>query len=361
MSEFKLIKIHELIEQLSASPDQYLAIDVPDPLSSTGYTTKKIAVTELISGGNQSLEEVLSVGNFTGLNPIRITDGSSVGFQKGSFFGYITAPNSLSSDIFVKIPQESGQLALELDTIEKPINIYNGSFGLANTGNVAYRPKISVRNRTVTISGLYLLPMPTVSGGSTLDTNGLGYVTNYFSDLLQGGNVVGFNIDSRNIAFSNAPIIPSALRPESAIRFTTGGGYTGDLLRTVNLNGRTRLRSIANFNLLSDGRLTFAGLEALERNGLTSSGFTKSIHDRTTVDRFQNGDSMIDYDNYFTSFDGAFSTDKRVVQDSGVNWNFDHDGTRTNDFGGFFFSFNFSYNLPNSRTLEQIETAFNSI
>jgi hypothetical protein len=361
MSDFRLVKIHELVEQIGAQPNQYLAIDVPDPLSSTGYTTKKIAISQILAGSDQTLEEVLNVGTFTGANPIRVSDGSSIGFEKGAFFGYLIPPSSYSSDIFVKIPNESGQLALELDTIEKPIPIFNGSFGLANTGNVAYRPNITIRNRTVTLSGLYILPMPTVSGGSTLDSNGLLYVTNYFSDLLQGGNPVGYNIDGRNLAFSNNPILPSALRPQSTIRLASGFGDWSNISRTVNLNGRTRLSSIVRASLLNDGRLAIAGVESIERNGLTSSGFTKSLHSRQIVDRFENGDSIIEYDNYFTSFDGAFTTDKRVVQDSGVNWNFDHDGTRTNDIGGFVFLVNCSYNISESVTIQQIETAFNSL
>ena len=356
MSEFRLIKIYELPEELIGGANRYLAVDVPDPLSVTGYTTRRISASTIAGLNIQSLEDVLAVGNHTGTNGIRVDELSGIGFEKGTFYAYLKSPVSLSSDIFVNMPEEDGKLSLELSTAWKSVPIYNGSFGVPNTGNVAFRPKIMIKNRTVFFSGLYLIPMTTLSGGTVLDTVGTSYPTNYFSDTYLGAGD-GFELTLKSELISRSPILPSALIPSETFVF----GDNRILNRTVNLNGRTRLTSIApSLGILSDGRVFINSTEASERNGLTGSGFTKSAQSRVIVDRFNNGDNMESFDSWRNSHSSSFTVNNRILTDTGVLWNFDHDGTKAENLGGFIFRTDFSYSLDPSISLEQIETAFNS-
>jgi hypothetical protein len=102
-------------------------------------------------------------------------------------------------------------------------------------------------------------------------------------------------------------------------------------------------------------------VEASERNGLTTSAFTKSSQIRKIVDIFKNGDDMEEFDLWRNSHSGGFVTDNRVYQDTGVNWNFDHDSTKANNLGGYLIRTDFSYPLSELSSLNQIESAFNSL
>jgi hypothetical protein len=353
---YKYVKIWELEEELSGGTTKYLAIDVPDVTSPTGFTTKKINTETIGNVSIQNLLEVLSVDNKTGANPIVVESPSSIDFETGAFVSKLSQATTLTADEVVSMPLESGRLALDYDSGWKTINVFNGSFGLANTGNVVYRPKVRVIGRTVHIQGTYLLPLATTIGGGTLDGNGGGYVSKFLSTIYQGAGD-GYTVRPFADIRSNSPILPTFLRPDENIQINNIA-----MNRTLNLNGRTKISTFVPFILLvTDGTILFTSIEQAERNGLTTSAFTKSMNERTIVSRFQNGDSMFEYDNYFTSFDGGFSTDKRIVSDTGVNWNFDHDGTTARDFGGMFFRFSLNYNVSKNYSLAQIKASFDSI
>jgi hypothetical protein len=358
---YRLIKIHNLPDELSGGNNKFLIIDVPDVTSPTGYRSKRISADTVAGLNVQNLEQVLAVGNTTGNLSIVVNELSSVGFEKGtSFKSYLQSPSFLSSDAFVQMPNETGTLNLRYETQWKKIPIYNGSYGLANTGNSFYIPNIKISGRTVFINGRYVLPMPTVSGGTTLDTNGGGYPSKFFSDIYQGFGD-GYQIpDARNSMRTKSPILPTVLRPTTTVRSPMMHDVV--LYRTLNLNGRIRLTTVSPTVVINaNGQLQFLSIETVERNGEFGSSFTKSAHERKWIDKFQNGDSIFEYDNYFNSFDGAFATDKRNVQDTGVNYNFDFDGSRTQSFGGFEFDLNFSYPLSENLSLSQIKTAFDSL
>lgn len=357
---YQLIKIHELADELSGGANKFLIIDVPDPSSPTGYRSKRITPDTIAGLNVQNLEEVLAVGNSTGTGQIFVTDLSAIGFERSGFRSYLRSPLTLSSDATVLMPNESGTLDLRYETQWKKIPYFNGSYGLANTGNTFYIPNIKISGRTVFINGRYILPMPTVAGGTTLDTGGAGYVTNYFPDLYLGAGD-GYEIpDPRNFATTRSPILPSVLCPTTPIRSPLMNDVV--MYRTVNLNGRIRMTTVSPIiTLASDGRLQFVSIETVERNGNTGTSWTRNGHQRTWISKFQNGDSIFEYDNFFNSFDGAFATDKRIVTDTGVNYNFDFDGTRSENFGGFEFDVMFSYPLNENLSLAQIKTAFDSL
>jgi hypothetical protein len=357
MSQFRLIKINELEEEISAGANYYLAVDVPDPLSPTGYTTKKIALSVLNSRALQSLYEVLTVGNETSGNSLTISDGDSLDLEKGLFKASLLPSSSLGADINIESPRESGTLSLELETAWKSIPVYNGSYGLADTGSVEYRPKIKIQNRTVFVNGWYLIPMTTGAGLLPLDSNGVGYPLNFYSDVYQGSGD-GLEVTTRDQLITWSPILPAVLRPSETWVFANNRIIN----RTVNLNGRTRLNAIIQQGaILSDGRMIINSVEASERNGLTTSAFTKSSQIRKIVDIFKNGDDMEEFDLWRNSHSGGFVTDNRVYQDTGVNWNFDHDSTKANNLGGYLIRTDFSYPLSELSSLNQIESAFNSL
>ena len=359
---YRLVKINELPEALTSGPGEYTAIDVPDVLSPTGYTTYKILTTLLQGAISQNLEDTLQIGSGTGSNRLQISEAINP-------LSFLDLPNltrlsliqqSMAQDLDVYLPSESGTLALEYDSGIKTLPVYNGVYGLADLGNVALRPTVRVIGRTVKLEGILLLPMPTASGGAILDTNGAGYTlaTQNYGDLFTGAGT-GYEIDAKNNAISWAPILPSALRPTETIRFLSSTA----LGRTLNIpGGRIRITNWVDVGaILTDGRLYFRGIEASERNGDTGTGWNKNQHARKIVDRFELNDSLLNYDNYYNSFDNAGVVDKQVQNLQGYKYTFNFDGTRVNDLGGFVPTFNVSYNLDANLTLNQIKTAFDSL
>lgn len=354
---YRLIKIWELDEELTGGPGKLLAVDVPDAGSPTGYTTKFIQAENLKQV--QNLEEVLTVGRQTGLNEILINEGSALAFERGPWQARIQPQASQPSDILLQLPTEAGELELKYDSGWKTIPIWNGSYGLPNTGNVAYRPKIRIVNRTVYIKGLFLIAMPTAPGGTTLDTNGALYVTKFYSDVYTGPGGYAVNPTGRE-ALRTPVLLPSALWPEESTRLYVSNG--GALYRTVNIAGRVRLTAWTGaLTMTNQGWLGVATNNTVDRNGDTGTGWDKTSHARMLTDRFQAGDSILAYDNYYTSFDGAFATDKRTVNDHGSNWSWTHDGNTASDLGGFSMFPNGTWQLSPSLTLDQIKTAFDAL
>ncbi len=360
---YRLVKIHELPEELASGSGKYLAIEVVDPGSPTGWTTKRIQA-DLVAGSiSQDLDTTLGIGSTTGLHRLQISDP----INPLTFLDLVNLTKldlvqpTMLSDLIVNLPSESGTLALEYDSGVKTIPIYNGSYGLADIGVTAFRPTIRVIGRTVHVEGWLGLPMPTVAGGVILDTNGLGYtlVTQNYGDLYTGAGD-GYEITAKNEAITWSPILPSALRPfEPYVRFKDNTIIS----RTLNIpGGRIRLSNYINSGLLfSDGRIYLSGIESSERNGDTGTGWNKTQHVRKIVDRFQTNESLLVYDNYYNSFDNAGVVDNRVMTLEGYKYTFDYDGSIVNDLGGTFLSLNFTYDLDPVLTLDQIKTAFNSL
>lgn len=359
---YRLVKINELPEALTSGPGEYTAIDVPDVASPTGYTTYKILTTLLQGAISQSLEDTLQIGSNTGPNRLLISEAlNPLGFlDLVNLTRLNLIQQSMTQDLDVYLPGESGTLALEYDSGTKTIPVYNGVYGLANIGVTAWRPTVRVIGRKLYFGGIYITPMPTAPGGTILDTNGLGYasVTKNFADLYTGlGD--GYEINAKNTAFTRAPILPSALRPYQTIRPI----YNTVVGKTLNIpGGRIRMSNfVANAGLLPDGRLYFNSLESQERNGDTGTGWNKNFHTRKIVDRFEVNDSLLNYDNYYNSFDNTGLIDKQVQNLEGYKYTFNFDGTRTNDLGGFQILFDFTYDLDPNLSLEQIKQAFDSL
>jgi len=285
-----------------------------------------------------------------------------------SFEDLTDTPSYLGNSLkWLRINQLENSLeAVESENIEtyktewKSMPLYNGSFGVANLGNVAYRPKIKIVNRTLFITGILMLPQPTTAGGSILDTNGNGYTlqSKNFSDLYLNAND-GYFIDSKNNAITSKPILPTALRPqELALR-----REQSVMSKTKNITGgRMRLNAwLSNLVILTDGRLYLKSMESNERNGDTGVGWNRNNPARQIVSKFNVGDKLMNYDNYRNAFDNLGLDTLRIPDLEGFTFDYSMDGNRSQDFGGFIPEFNMSYPLNNSFTLAQIKSAFDAI
>ena len=245
-------------------------------------------------------------------------------------------------------------------TIWKTIPIFNGSFGLANTGNAVYRPKIKIINRTLYITGILVLPQPTAAGGSILDTNAANYTLQgkNWSDLYLSATD-GYFIDSKNNAITTNPILPTALRPqELALRRPQSV-----MSKTKNITGgRMRLNAwLSNLVILTDGRLYLKSMESNERNGDTGTGWNRNNQARTIVSKFNIGDKLMNFDNYRNAFDPGGLDTLRTPNVEGFTFDYSMDGNRAQDFGGFVPELSLSYPLSDAYTMDQIKTAFDAL
>ena len=334
---YNLTNINELEQFIgNLEPTQWFIIDVPDPASPTGFTSYKVSPTAI--NPNTS---------FIGLTD---TPANYIGQS-----GKVPAVNSLEDGLEFVDPKlyDSGW-------VNAPV--FNGSYGFANTGNVAYRPKIRVVGNVLYMEGLYLFPMPTTAGGTILDTNGAGYTLQgkTFSDLYTNSVGNGFSIDNKNQAFTSFPILPFELRPTETVRGIRSNGY---MTKTKNITGgRMRLTSyVAQLGFLTDGRLFATSIEAEERNGDTGTGWNRNLIARTNVDKFNTNDKLMNYDTFRNAFDSLGLDTLRVPNVEGYTLEYNFDGSRSNDFGGFFTPFKTSYVLNPALSQAQIKTAIDSL
>ena len=292
-------------------------------------------------------------------------------FSKGgvtSFEDLTDTPSYLGNALkWLRINQLENSLeAVESESIEtyktiwKTIPIFNGSYGLANTGNALYRPKIKIINRTVYISGIYVIPQPTSAGGNVLDTQGNLYTlqSRMFSDLYQSASD-GYTIDNKNQAVTSNPILPTALIPDENVRVN----QKQVMSKTKNITGgRMRLNAwLDGAFLLTNGKIYLRSMEANERNGDTGTGWNTDNLARQIVSKFDTGDKLMNFDTFRNAFDNLGNDTLRVPNVEGFTMQYSMDGNRSNDFGGFVTEFNFSYPINNSYTLDQIKTAFDSL
>lgn len=245
-------------------------------------------------------------------------------------------------------------------TIWKTIPIFNGSFGLANTGNALYRPKIKIINRTIYFSGFLVLPQTTTAGGSTLDTNAALYTlqSKNWSDLYLSATD-GYTIDNKNQCITANPILPTALRPQENLR-----NFEKTVMsKTKNITGgRMRLNAWLDGSfILTDGRLFLRSMEAQERNGDTGTGWNQNNLSRQVVSKFNLGDKLMNFDNYRNALDAGGLDTLRTPNVEGFTFDYSIDGNRSQDFGGFIPEFSFSYPLSDAYTIDQIKTAFDAL
>lgn len=352
---YRLIKIWELTEELTGGPGKLLPIDVPDAGSPTGWTTKYIQAENLKQV--QDLRKTLAVGNNTGGNDVRVTEGDLLAFEKGVYTATLE-PQTMTNDVRLFLPNEDGTLAINYDSGWKSLPLWNGSYGLPDTGNTAYRPSIRIVNRNVYLKGKLIIAMTTTAGGSTLDTNGINYASNFYSDVYAGTGGYTINPTGRE-ALRTPVILPSTLWPDINANLLPGGSVMG---RTVNIAGRIRLHSfIPAFFMTTGGYLQFNTNNTDDRNGDTGASWDRTHHARIITDRFENGDSIFEYDNFYNSFNGPFSVDKRTVSNHGSNYSWDHDGNLPQDLGGHEINVNGSYTLSTALSLDQIKTAFDAL
>lgn len=351
------------------------------PTSRSAYTTTDSAylIIEQIDKGTlvipfteigDWLDAEVGGDPFTDATLKQFLQNNTANFNKGgaTTFGELTdvPPYLGNAQKWLRINNlENGIEAVEYvdvyDSGWKPLPIFNGSYGVANTGNLAYRPQIRIVGKTLYMMGLYQLPEPTVAGGTILDTNGAGYVLQgkQFSDLYTGaGN--GWEVDNKEQGFTRSPILPLALRPITTVR---GGMSSQFVTKTKNITGgRMRLTTwISQFVVLADGRLVITGIEATERNGDTGTGWNKMMHLRKSIDRFNAGDKLMNYDNYRNSFDSLGLDTLRNPNVEGYSLEYDFDGSKVSNMGGFFLNVNTSFLLNPALTQDQIKTAFDAI
>ena len=239
----------------------------------------------------------------------------------------------------------------------KILPVYNGSYGLANTGNPAYRPSIRVVGREVFINGFLVLPMDDGSGG--LDTGGASYPNQQRATLYLGTSG-GWNQVPQKQMETRSPIVPTALRPT----VTSYIDINVNCERTINpvTGSRVRLSSfLPNIYIRSNGNLAFNSVDSSERNGITTTQYQKTLHYRKFVSRFTSGDRIELYDNYQTSYDNTGTTLKETNNASASVWSFSCNANEGQDLGGFVISVKGSWQLDNNTTIEQIKSAFDSL
>ncbi len=111
---YRTTKIFELPEELSAGPNQYLPIDVPDVGSPTGWTTKRILTREVSGSINQDLETTLQVGSVTGTNRLQISDPLNplTFLDTANLTKLDLVQPTMLADLVINLPSTSGTLAL---------------------------------------------------------------------------------------------------------------------------------------------------------------------------------------------------------------------------------------------------------
>jgi hypothetical protein len=331
---YNLVNIHELEQFLGTfEPTQFLIVDIPDLGSPTGYTSYKVAPT-FLQGINR-------------FDLLEDTPNSYIG--EG---GKSVVVNTLESGL-----EFIDNKIYDSGWVDMPV--FNGSYGLAGNGPANYRPKIRVIGNVLYMEGNLQLPEPTVAGGTVLDTNGAGYVLQgkMFSDLYTGlGD--GYIISSKQEFRTRSKVLPEALQPTQVIRILSNSLIT----KTKNISGgRMRLSSFVGlFSILPDGTFFGTSIEATERNGDTGTGWNKQMHMRKLVDRFNTTDELMNYDNYRNSNDNL-SIDQRVQNIEGYNFEYNFDGSKSSDMGGFFLQIHTSYPLNENLTKDQIKTAIDSL
>jgi hypothetical protein len=246
--------------------------------------------------------------------------------------------------------------AILYDSGEKQINIFNGSFGMANIGP-AYRPYIRVINRTVHLIGTYIIPMDNGAGG--LDPVGIQYPDKY-RQLVHNNGADSFLLGSKGDIISRSPVIPSALYPKRTA-LQDRDIWTG---RTIepSVGDRIRLSSlISGLYIRTDGKLVIESIETQERDGLTGTGYQKTYLGREICSRFDVGDDIMDYTAWRNSFSGGGTIDNRIYTDGGSNYDFTHDASTAHNLGGYVFYFNLIWEVDETTTIDQIKAAFDSI
>jgi len=226
--------------------------------------------------------------------------------------------------------------------------------GTAHLDSV-YRPTIRVVNRTVYISGNYVLPL---DSAGFLNTNGAGYPSLSIQGLWLGSE--GYSVSTSQKAETRVPVFPTALRPESYVTVFRNN----PLGRNMAVSGtRYRLNTYISFFVLPNGNFFFESIEANERAGLTSGGYLKASPLRKTISKFENGDFIADYGSYFNSFDAPppLGISKAVATPFATAYLFDHDSSKSENLGAYFVPVETSWQVPASFTQEQIITAFDSI
>ena len=188
-------------------------------------------------------------------------------------------------------------------------------------------------------------------------TNAYG---NMFSDLYTGAGD-GWEINTKNEAITFSPILPPALLPNELVRNL--GSINTLMSKTKNITGgRMEINAfLGNMIILTDGRLFMTSQESKERSGDTGAGWNQNSTFRKISDKFELGDSMINYDNYRNAFDSLGNDTLRDPNLEGYIFEYDFDGNRSNDFGGFCSNFSGSYPLDPSFTDAQVKTAFDSL
>jgi hypothetical protein len=240
----------------------------------------------------------------------------------------------------------------------KTIPVFNGSFGLANTGNPAYRPVIRVIGREVFMKGILILPMD--NGAGSLDTGGASYPSNYRATLYQGVSNGGWTQAPQKQMNTRNPILPGALRPNINVVIGTNVSSA----RTVNpsIGDRVRLTTyLPNLSLSSGGILSFGTIDSEERNGITTTQYQKTSHFRKLASRFLQNDRIELYDNYLTSYNPVGPVLKEDNNASPSIWDFSCDATQGQDLGGFIILFDTSWELDISFKIEQIKAAWDAL
>ena len=211
---YRLININELPELLAVDPVQYIAIDIPDGASPTGYTTYKILSSLLIGAiTNQSLQDTLAIGSTTGPSAIQISEPTAplTFLDIPNLFKLELVQPTLSSDQVQTLQDKTGTIALlsdiagnnELSEILANGNNTGGNDILVDEGDfiklfksgfsIRFTPPLTLTaNRTVTFRDL---------GGVVAFTSELGQMN--LNEVLVNCNETG----GQKISISTGDVI----------------------------------------------------------------------------------------------------------------------------------------------------------
>ena len=236
------------------------------------------------------------------------------------------------------------------------LNVFNGSFGLADIGATVLNglPEIRVQNRKAYIVGNLILPL---ADGDDLLNDDINTYPTFHHQKLWGGLAGGFEevISTSDLRVSRHPIVPAALRPNNI-------AFIGNLVpvhRIIEMNG-PRVDKYVNNSflsawLLADGKLLLGSIYWRDQAESVTPLSFEMHHLNAVASKYNLSQKMDDYSAWYQSIGS------RNYTDTGDVYPMTHDATKCDNLGGYELWMNLCYDLNQAYTIEQIKAGFDSI
>ena len=234
-------------------------------------------------------------------------------------------------------------------------------YGIAPTTVNAVRPKIRIVGRTVTLNGIFPLPLASDPAGSTLVTD-INTWVNTTSPYIYTGIDGGFEkITPSTRMESKSPILPAELRPD-ILSYLNPAAHIIYRSITVTDGGspkRATLQAMCPyFYMQPTGVLGFGTIE--ERQGFGDPAvyaLDGQLAELASI--YTTGDFYPDYSSYGSGYTGA--SDNRTSPASAYPIPFDIDTRDGYQLGGFYMYVNNMYHLDPSTPMQDIIDAFDNL